>query len=66
MVVIIQDDYTANLLQLPNDSVDLLIVVCADFGEDALSLVKALGRLVLKEGGNLIIAPTLADAFLAL
>lgn len=66
MTVIIQENYSAELLKLTPGSVDLLIVVYPEFAGAGVRAITSLGEPALAEGGALIIAPTLADALLAL
>lgn len=66
MIVVIQEDHVYQLAQLPRGAVELLILVLEDFRLSNIRRLGGLAKLVLTEGGAVIIAPSLQDAFLAL
>jgi len=66
MIVVIVHGELAALSDLPDESVGLLLIELPPDDRLGQEMAKAEAERVLKEGGQVVIAPTLADALLAL
>lgn len=66
MVVVIHENQDEQLRRLPDQAADLILIAVEPFELDRVMELADLARGKLTEGGQLIIAPTLTEALLAL
>lgn len=62
---IIQDDHARRIEQIPERSVDALLVVIRPFDLELAAALSSLGRGKLAEGGKLVVAGSVQDALRA-